>query len=96
MKTLKNPLTYIVFMFILFLALLTNYMNLREELNRCKTDTYYVPGGDIEKSELLVKIDSLEQEMFICKIQLGSYETMWNILEDVNRPLADSINLQVE
>ncbi len=42
------------------------------------------------------KVDSLGGEMFIKEIQIGSYEIMWGILEEINKPLADSINNQVE
>lgn len=41
-------------------------------------------------------VDSLQSEMFVKEIELGSYQVMWEILEEVNRPLADSINNQVE
>lgn len=41
-------------------------------------------------------IDSLNNEMFVKQIEVGSYEVMWGILEEINRPLADSISNQVE
>lgn len=87
---------YVVLVTLSFLILFINYMSLREELNKCQTEINFIPGGDIEKSELSIKVDSLQQEIFIKDIQIGSYEMMWGILEEVNKPLADSINLQVE
>lgn len=96
MKILTPLRLYVVLITLLFLILFINYMSLKEELNKCQTNAYYVPGGDIEKSELLTKVDSLQQEIFIKDIEIGSYEVMWGMLEEVNRPLADSINLQVE
>ena len=63
---------------------------------KCQTDNGFLPGGDIQKAELESRIDSLQSEMFVKEIQIGSYEVMWGILEEVNKPLADSINLQVE
>lgn len=41
-------------------------------------------------------IDSLNQEIFVKDITVGQYEVMWGILEEINKPLADSINNQVE
>lgn len=96
MKILTQLRFYVVLVTLSFLILFINYMNLREELNKCQTEISFIPGGDIEKSELSIKVDSLQQEIFIKDIQIGSYEMMWGILEEVNKPLADSINLQVE
>lgn len=42
------------------------------------------------------KIDSLNSEIFVKDLVTGSYEIMWGILEEINKPLADSINNQVE
>jgi hypothetical protein len=68
----------------------------QDELKKCKSQDNFISGGDIQKAELLTKVDSLEQEILIKDLQLGSYEMMWDILEETNKPLADSINLQVE
>jgi hypothetical protein len=68
----------------------------QDELKKCNSELKFISGGDIQKAELLTKVDSLEQENLIKDLQLGSYEMMWDILEETNKPLADSINLQVE
>jgi hypothetical protein len=96
MKILKEIRLYLVIAILGCIGLYLNYLDVKEELTKCKTDNGYVPGGDIEKAELQSTIDSLQNEMFVKEIQIGSYEVMWGILEEVNKPLADSINLQVE
>lgn len=50
----------------------------------------------VERDVLQYKVDSLIDEINVREIELGSYQYMWEILEEVNRPLADSINLMVE
>jgi len=96
MKIITQIRFYLVVVTIAFLALLVNYLKLKDELVKCQTDNGFLPGGDIQKAELQARIDSLQSEMFVKEIQIGSYEVMWGILEEVNKPLADSINLQVE
>lgn len=96
MKIVTQLRFYVVLVTIAFLALFINYLNLKDELTKCQTDNGFIPGGDIQKAELQSKIDSLKSEIFVKEIQIGSYEVMWGILEEVNKPLADSINLEVE
>lgn len=96
MKIITQIRFYLVVVTIAFLALLVNYLKLKDDLIKCQTDNGFLPGGDIQKAELESRIDSLQNEMFVKEIQIGSYEVMWGILEEVNKPLADSINLQVE
>jgi hypothetical protein len=96
MKIFREIRFYLVIVSLSLLIVTVNYFKVKDELVKCQTDENYIPGGDIQKAELLSKIDSLNSEMFIKEIQLGSYEVMWGMLEEVNKPLADSINLQVE
>jgi hypothetical protein len=96
MKILKQIRFYLVLVTLAFITLLVQYLNQKEELKQCQADNGFISGGDIEKAQLMEQVDSLRNEMFIKEIQLGSYEVMWGILEEVNKPLADSINLQVE
>lgn len=96
MKIFKEIRLYLVMSLLILIGLYLNYIDVKEELTKCKTDKGYISGGDIEKAQLQDKVDSLTSEMFVKEIQLGSYEVMWGILEEVNKPLADSINLQVE
>lgn len=96
MKILTQVKFYLVVVSLAFITLLVLYMNQKNELLKYQTDLHYIPGGDIEKAELLNQNDSLRNEMFTKDIELGSYRYMWEILEEVNKPLADSINLQVE
>lgn len=55
-----------------------------------------VKNQNILIQNLNKKVDSLGSEIFVKDIQIGSYEVMWEILEEINKPLADSINNQVE
>lgn len=96
MKILTEVRFYLVLVSLSLIILILKFMNLQDELIKCQTNNGYVVGGDIEKSELLNKIDSLNSELFVKDIQIGSYEVMWGILEEINKPLADSINNQVE
>lgn len=96
MKILTQIRFYLVLIVLSFLTLMVHYLKQKDELLKCQTNNGYISGGDIEKAKLLEEVDSLKSEMYIKEIQLGSYEVMWGILEEVNKPLADSINLQVE
>ena len=96
MKILSQIRFYIVLLSLSLIILSIQYLNQKEELIKCQTEKGYVSGGDIERAQLMEQVDSLRNEMFVKEIQLGSYEVMWGILEEVNKPLADSINLQVE
>lgn len=96
MKILSQIRFYLVLVSLSLITLLILYLNQKEELIECQTEKGYISGGDIERAQLMEQVDSLTNEMFVKEIQLGSYEVMWGILEEVNKPLADSINLQVE
>ena len=96
MKILTQIRLYLVTTLLAFFGLLINYLNQKDELLKCQTDKGFVEGGDIQKSELIQTIDSFKNEMFIKDIQIGSYEVMWNMLEESHKELADSINLLVE
>ncbi len=96
MKILKEIRLYLVMALLGCIGLYLNYIDVKEELTKCQVDRGYVPGGDIEKAQLQAKVDSLTDEMYVKSLELGSYEMMWSILEEINKPLADSIDLQVE
>jgi hypothetical protein len=55
---------------------------------------YFNLQNDLIKKQ--TEIDNLKDEMYVKDLNLGSYEMMWSILEEINKPLADSIDLQVE
>ncbi len=96
MKILSQIRFFLVLVSLTLLTVTVLYLNQKEELIKCQTEKGYISGGDIERSQLMEQVDSLRNEMFVKEIQLGSYEVMWGILEEVNKPLADSIDLQVE
>ncbi len=58
------------------------------------TVKYFNLQNDLIKKQ--VEIDNLKDEIYVKDLNLGSYEMMWSILEEINKPLADSIDLQVE
>lgn len=96
MKILKEIRFYLVLVSLAFITLLVQYYNQKDELLKCKTGNGYISGGDIEKAQLIQQVDSLREEIYVKDLNLGSLELMWSILEEVNKPLADSIDLQVE
>ncbi len=55
---------------------------------------YFNLQNDLIKKQ--TEIDNLKDEMYVKDLNLGSYEMMWSILEEINKPLSDSIDLQVE
>lgn len=55
---------------------------------------YFNLQNDLIKCQ--TEIDNMKEDMYVKDISLSNYEIMWGILEEVNKPLADSINLQVE
>ena len=89
-EKLINTINSIRFYFVVVslgaLTLTIKYNNLKSDYSKEKQS--YLRHNQL--------IDSLNSEIFVKDIQIGSYETMWGILEEVNRPLADSINLLVE
>lgn len=46
----------------------------QDELRRCKEDYDFLQGGDIEKSQLTNRADSLYDELFIEKVDAGRHE----------------------
>jgi hypothetical protein len=88
MKILTQLRIYVVLTTLAFLALLVNYMNLREDLNKCQTDTYHIPGGDITKANVIdslqIRYDSLHWEQFRVQVELGRYEVAYQIFMERN------------
>ncbi len=85
-NTINNIRFYFVAVSLGALTLTIKYNNLKSDYSKAKQS--YLRHNQL--------IDSLNSEIFVKDIQIGSYEVMWGILEEVNRPLADSINLLVE
>ena len=74
MKILTQIRFYLVLVSLAFITLLVQYMNQKEELIKCQTDSGYISGGDIEKAELMSRIDSLHDENFNKSTIIGRYE----------------------
>lgn len=85
-STINDIRFYFVVVSLVALTLTIKYNNLKSDYSKEKQS--YLRHNQL--------IDSLNSEIFVKDIQIGSYEVMWGILEEVNRPLADSINLLVE
>lgn len=86
LEILQDIRFYFVVVSLTSLVLMVKYNNLK--LNHLETLE--------ENLESKGVIDSLSSEIFVKDLQIGSYEIMWGILEEINKPLADSINNQVE
>lgn len=82
----KDIRFYFVAVSLTCLGLGANYLNLKSEYKEVIEDNLYQKAT----------IDSLSSEVFTRELEAGSYSIMWGILEEVNRPLADSINNLVE
>ena len=83
---LNNIRFYLVLVSMICLVLMLKYLNLKQDYLEEKEN-------NLQQSAV---IDSLGSEMFVKELEVGSYQVMWGILEEVNKPLADSINLLVE
>lgn len=84
MKILKDTRFYLLVVSLLCVTLVVKYFNLKEDINQFKIDNDFIPGGDIQKAELLKQIDSLHDENFIKSTELGRYELTLEYLKEVN------------
>ncbi len=46
----------------------------QDELKKCKSQDSFISGGDIEKEQLRNRVDSLNDELFIEKVDAGRHE----------------------
>jgi hypothetical protein len=75
MKILRETKFYLVVVTLAFLGLLVNYLNVKEELIKCQTDKYSLPGGDVSATEL-------NDSLFILSTNLGRYEIALDMLKE--------------
>lgn len=73
------------------------YVQQSEELRKCKVGESFIPGGDIQKANL---IDSLHDELFNAKTINGRYELSLEHLKETNPKAAKDfenfLNTQTE
>jgi hypothetical protein len=50
------------------------YFQQQDELRKCKEEYEFIQGGDIEKSQLTNRADSLYDALFIEKVDAGRHE----------------------
>ena len=50
------------------------YFQQQDELRKCKEEHEFIQGGDIEKSQLTNRADSLYDALFIEKVDAGRHE----------------------
>jgi len=100
MKILTQLRFYVVVATLSFTGLLVNYFNkleelrkTKEELVKCQTDNGYIPGGDIEKVQIINERDSLRDELFIRFTEVGRYETALEIFKEQNKKGANEFEL---
>lgn len=82
----KDIRFYFVIVSLGLLSLSMKYTNLKSNYIETVEENYYQKAI----------IDSLSSEIFVRELEASSYNIMWGILEEVNQPLADSINNLVE
>ena len=90
MERIKNILSNIRFYYVVVsltaLWLVIKYNNLKQETTKIEN----------ENKALKKQTDSLNQEIFVKDIMIGSYEVMWGRLEEIDPKLANKIDLEVE
>ena len=74
MKIFQDAKFYFVIITLSFIALLVNYLKLKDEFDKYKTENNFIQGGDIEKDQLTNRADSLYDELFIEKVDAGRHE----------------------
>ena len=82
----KDVRFYFVIVSLALLSVSIKYTNLKSDYLESVEENYYQKAT----------IDSLSSEVFTRELEASSYNIMWGILEEVNQPLADSINNLVE
>ena len=100
MKILTQLRFYVVVATLSFTGLLVNYFNkleelkkTKEELVKCQTDNGYIPGGDIEKAQIINERDSLRDELFIRFTEVSRYEVALDMFKEQNKKGADEFEL---
>ena len=90
MNSIKNIVSNIRFYYVVVsltaIWLVIKYNNLKQEATKIEN----------ENKVLKKQTDSLNQEIFVKDIMIGSYEVMWGRLEEINPELANKIDLEVE
>ena len=100
MKILTDLRFYVVVATLSFTGLLVHYSNnleelkkTKEELVKCQTDNGYIPGGDIEKVQIINERDSLRDELFIRSTEVGRYDIALEIFKEQNKKGANEFEL---
>jgi hypothetical protein len=65
----------------------------QKELQKCKAGNGFLQGGDIEKAQIINERDSLRDELFIRSVEVGRYETAFEIFKEQNKKAADEFDL---
>jgi hypothetical protein len=88
MKIITQLRFYFVLVTLAFIALLVNHVRVKDELDKYKTDAFYLPGGDIAKAQQIDSLerrcDSLYNELFPAQVELGRYEVAYSIFLERN------------
>jgi hypothetical protein len=95
--TTETRLRAAIAMSLLSLIILTFFFfQQQEELRKCKSQDSFIQGGDIEKEQLVNRIDSLNDELNVQHMINSELSNGWEILRETHPILADSIDNQTE
>lgn len=50
------------------------YVQVKEDLIKCQTDKFSLPGGDITAADSIMTLDSLRDELFNARVEIGRHE----------------------
>lgn len=96
MKILTDIRLYFVIVTIALLSLTINYLNLKEDFTKYKRENGFIPGGNIQKAELMDNCDSLHDELFNVQTTVGRYELSLEHLKEVNPKAAKEFENYLE
>jgi hypothetical protein len=91
MKIFKEIRFYLVMVTLMLLGLLINYLDVKDELTKCKADKGFISGGDIQKAEMQETIDSLQNELFNVQVINGRYEITFDHLKEINPKIGNEL-----
>jgi len=81
---MSKPLFISITLLMFALATLIGYQNAKINSLESQSKIEVLVGGDIEKEQLRNRVDSLYDELFNAKVEVGRYELSLDHLQEVN------------